>query len=902
MERALSGAGTASRWLGGLRRGLGRSLGADTALALAVGLVVVALHLSTDALATLDRRLFDAASTWGAPAPSDRIVVVAIDDASIGRLGRWPWPRDIHAQLIDRLAQGHPRLIVHTTLFLEPQADRGLDYIRRLHRAAGEVGPTAAPLVRLAAEAESALDADARLATSLAQAGNVLLPAVFTLGQSAGPSDTPLPDFLFRQTLPAVSSSAVTPASLATPATATATTAAGGARLDGAVGLPALRGQFPLAPLGRAAAGVGHLNLLPDADGVARSDPLLLRLDDRLVPSLALLAAAQSLRLPPGALRTDGDAALRLGRMRVPTDMHSRVFPQFYPQTLGRAPFAVESVQEVLTGQVPPARFTDRIVVIGATAAGVGVPVAVPGHPALSPPERLAHVISSLLGGHGFVQPDWGMPLVLGLALGVLAYLAWGLPHLGAGAGAAATGLGLLAFFLAEWLLLAGAGLWLPLVLPATLLLLGHLALTTRRFLLTEAGKRRSDDESAEAHRMMGLALLGQGQPDMAFDRFRRVPLGAQLMDNLYQLALDFERRRQFNKAESVYAHMARFDPGYADLPQRRERARRAADAVMLGRGSTHPGGTLVLDDPTLELPTLGRYRLDKVLGQGAMGRVYLGHDPKIGRPVAIKTLALGEAFEGDALTEARARFFREAETAGRLAHPHIVTIFDAGEEQDLAYIAMEYVPGHDLSAHTRTGQLLPPRQVTEFGLWVAQALDHAHRLQVVHRDIKPANLLWVPEQNLLKVTDFGIARLADQARTRTGTLLGTPGYMAPEQLAGQRVDGRSDLYALGATLFQLLTGRLPFESDSLAELMYRITQQGAPDLRSLRPDLPQDLADILARLLRKAPEARHPDGASLAAELQACLDRWPASAETQATGTQAPDLDALAPRPAPAT
>lgn len=848
-------------------------LGADAALALAVGLLVGGLHLATDAIATLERRFFDAASTWAAPAPSDRVVVVAIDDASIARLGRWPWPRDIHAQLIDRLAQGQPRVIVHTTLFLEPQADRGLAYLRRIRGLAGEGGPIAA----LAAQAELELDTDARLASSLSRAGRVLLPAAFTLGRGDAAPATPLPDFMTRWALPAGGSAGEGGPAAGAWQAAPPKRAAPPPRLPG---LPAQLGQFPLAPLGQAAAGVGHLNLLLDADGVSRSDPLLLQLDQKAVPSLALLAAAVSLRLAPDALRAGEGSGLQLGSLQVPTDGESLFSSQFYPSRAGQPAFAADSVHEVLSGQIPPARYADRIVVIGATAAGVGAPVPAPGHPGLSPPERLAHVISSLISGHGFVQPPWGPALVSALAAGILAYLSWGLPRLRASAGAAATGAGLIALLVAEWLLLAGAGLWLPLVFPAALLLLGHLALTTRRFLLTEDGKRRADDESAEAHRMMGLALLGQGQLDLAFDRFRRVPMGAQLMDNLYQLALDFERRRQFNKAESVYAHMATHDPAYADLAERRARAKRAADAVMLGRGSTHPGGTVVLDDPTLELPTLGRYRLDKVLGQGAMGTVYLGHDPKISRQVAIKTLALGETFTGDALVEARERFFREAETAGRLTHPAIVTIFDAGEDHDLAYIAMEYVPGHDLSAHTRPGQLLPAREVVGFGIQVAQALDHAHRLQVIHRDIKPANLLWVPEKKLLKVTDFGIARLADQVRTRTGTLLGTPGYMAPEQLAGQPVDGRADLYALGATLFQLLTGTLPFDADSLTELMYQITQKTAPDLRSLRPELPQALADALARALAKSPEARHPDGAAFAAHLQEALAAMAAPAE----------------------
>ncbi len=157
----------------------------------------------------------------------------------------------------------------------------------------------------------------------------------------------------------------------------------------------------------------------------------------------------------------------------------------------------------------------------------------------------------------------------------------------------------------------------------------------------------------------------------------------------------------------------------------------------------------------------------------------------------------------------------------------------------------------------------------------VARALDHAHRQGVIHRDIKPGNLLWSPETGQVKVSDFGIARLADQSRTRTGTLLGTPGYMAPEQIAGQAVDGRSDLYALGATLFQLLTGALPFQAESLTELLYKITHQPAPDLRSLRPDLPAALAEVIAKLLRKPADERPTDGAAVAAALEACLATW---------------------------
>ena len=266
---------------------------------------------------------------------------------------------------------------------------------------------------------------------------------------------------------------------------------------------------------------------------------------------------------------------------------------------------------------------------------------------------------------------------------------------------------------------------------------------------------------------------------------------------------------------------------------------------------------------------TLGRYRIERQIGRGAMGVVYLGLDLQIGRQVAIKTMALGREFEGEELAQARLRFFREAETAGRLQHPDIVAIFDAGEDQDLAYIAMQYLTGHDLQAHTAPGRLLPLATVLDISARVALALAYAHQQGVVHRDIKPANVMIDLDAGAVKVTDFGIARIADASRTRTGMVLGTPSFMSPEQMSGRRVDGRSDLYSLGVMLYQLLTGALPYQAESMARLMYQIANVPAPDIRLLRPELPEALANVVALALEKRPEMRYADGHQLAADLR---------------------------------
>jgi serine/threonine-protein kinase len=280
----------------------------------------------------------------------------------------------------------------------------------------------------------------------------------------------------------------------------------------------------------------------------------------------------------------------------------------------------------------------------------------------------------------------------------------------------------------------------------------------------------------------------------------------------------------------------------------------------------------------TTGLPRLGRFQLELEIGRGAMGRVYRGIDTSNGQPVAVKTMALTREFAGYALTEARDRFQREAQAARRLNHPDIVRLFDAGEEQGLAYIAMELLHGSDLTQYTRAHNRMAVGEVLIIGTRVALALAHAHAQGVVHRDIKPANVMIDFAHDRVKVMDFGIARISDAARTRTGLVLGSPLYMSPEQLMGRAVDGRSDLYSLGVVLFQLFCGRLPSEAGSMAELMRAAVDQAAPSVLDLRPDLPPVLADVIALALQKRVELRYADGHEMARDLSMIASRHMAS------------------------
>jgi len=265
--------------------------------------------------------------------------------------------------------------------------------------------------------------------------------------------------------------------------------------------------------------------------------------------------------------------------------------------------------------------------------------------------------------------------------------------------------------------------------------------------------------------------------------------------------------------------------------------------------------------------------QLREELGRGAMAVVHAAVDTRSGEELAIKRLLLASELSPQDLAEARARFLREAQAARALSHPDILRVFDFGTTADGdAWMTMERVHGHDLSLHSVEGHLLPVAQVLRIGIRLARALHYAHRQGVVHRDIKPANIMIDPEGDTVRIMDFGIARMADGSRTRTGLVLGTPSYMSPEQLAGQTVDGRADLYALGAVIYQLLTGRLPHQSESMARLMHEIANERVADVRSLRPGLPEALAMVLGLALEKRAELRYANGEDLAQDLEAVL------------------------------
>lgn len=289
--------------------------------------------------------------------------------------------------------------------------------------------------------------------------------------------------------------------------------------------------------------------------------------------------------------------------------------------------------------------------------------------------------------------------------------------------------------------------------------------------------------------------------------------------------------------------------------------------------------------------PRFGRYEIVAELGRGAMGVVYKARDPLLDRLVAIKTVDMAVDREG--MAEYAARFYQEGKAAGGLNHANIVTIYDVGSSGDVAYMAMEFIDGVELRSLLTLGQPMRVTRALSIAAQVADGLGYAHQRGVVHRDVKPANIM-VPGSGPVKITDFGIARMrSSQALTQTGTMLGSPKYMSPEQVLGKRADHRSDIFSLGVILYEMLTGAAPFTGESVAALMYQTVNVEPAPPSALNPAVPAMLDLIAAKMLAKPLEGRYQDALEVARDLRACETTVPrvqdAEQRRQAAGEAVP-------------
>ncbi len=546
-------------------------------------------------------------------------------------------------------------------------------------------------------------------------------------------------------------------------------------------------------------------------------------------------------------LHWDGNGVIDLGSRQIPVSLAGKVFNYFSNLTgrhtdLNALPLKSASAK-------PNSYYKNKIALIGQDANRL---------------QLLADSLGSLQAGATYHTPStswWLMPLLLGL---VVVYLLWPLPLLSKQSGLFLGAFLVLGIIAAQPVLLILKGIWWPSITLLMLMLVGQIAVYV--YLSGQSILDQLLQKQHDAWYALGHYQFENNDLEKAATNLLKCDTNDRLLADLYEIGVKLERKRKYDQAFEIYTEISHRQKNYKDINKKLESHDNIKSKHSKTLTLTQAQKTLLMSQ--MELPELGRYTIEKELGRGAMGVVYLARDPKINRKVAIKTLDYSQ-FSSSELKTVKERFFREAEAAGRLSHGNIVTVYDMGEEEDFAFIAMDYVTGVPLSNYTKPSKLLAVKEVYRIVKEVAEGLDYAHAQNIVHRDIKPANIMYNSRNKVVKITDFGIARITDSVKTRTGAFLGSPSYMAPEQLRGSNVDGRADIYSLGASFYQLLTGQLPFDADNLGNLAYKIANEKHKTLNALRSDLPASATRIINKALQKERENRYASGAEMAKALK---------------------------------
>jgi CHASE2 domain-containing sensor protein/tRNA A-37 threonylcarbamoyl transferase component Bud32 len=614
--------------------------------------------------------------------------------------------------------------------------------------------------------------------------------------------------------------------------------------------------------------GLGFNEFWPDADGVVRHASLVLNADGKYLPSLALAALAINAGQSNNNIVAASPSALLLNNRIINTGAGFEILNRYYASSTNSPAFTTILAADVLNDKIDPGTFRDKLVLIGETAEAAMTDLSTPVNGRTSQLALVATSLSNLLDGSYLLRPDW-LPLAETIALFVfVALLALTLPVLTTFSTILLSFiLGLLIVSIEAWILLTEST-WIQLTVIALMTIvtiwtlhIWHLVTHRPAQVATQAFRRAS---AANRTHKPSAKRYSQSEMDLEFSLLREKAPTAETKEKMYDLAQQNLRQKEFARAERVLTHIHELEPGYRDVQKILDKLGASRKQTPQKRKAANLG-----DGP--DRRTLGRYEIDRVLGRGAMATVYLGRDPKINRKVAIKTIALAKEFDDAQLADARLQFRREAESAGRLNHPNIIAIYDAGEDAEISYLAMEYFEGVSLVTHVKPGKLLPAKWVLELGARAAEALNYAHRQNVVHRDVKPANLMYNAATDALKLTDFGIARLTDNSRTKTGIILGTPSYMAPEQLTASGVTGKSDLYSLGVTIYQLIAGRAPFQADSIPKLMNKIMHEPHQPLCEIRNDVPACVDMIVNKSMAKNAADRFSNGQAMAMALRDC-------------------------------
>lgn len=788
-------------------------------LYIVVTLLVVALYIDRhDWLENLELKIQDKmvqlARQKGAPC---RTVLVTVDNAAVNKIGEWPWDAERIAYLIGMLAEYEPAAI-------------GLDFELPIY---GEID----------------WEGNEFLAKIIEQAGNVVVPLDFYISEKPTPGAT-MPSCMLKGTFIITDNE------------------------RGLLDYPPLQASNVRAPskaVAEASWNLGHVNSVPGRDGIIRSDPLIVKYAGEYYPSMAVQLARAALNIHRPLMKIAPGREVQIGPLRLPTDDRGQMLIEYWG---GPRTFPTISASRVLKGEANLALIKDKVVIIGVTATGHIGTLRTPASPVMQRSERIANAVESILRKRFISQVNIAALLelavlaVIGLFCGVV------LPRITLQNRIVVLAVFLFIIINLNYILYSSFHLVTKTLYPSLEVLLFLLLspIIKMREAAVDAKHARPISKKRATQQKNAFPRGNQegptGEPGTRPPVPRPKMRGAITKEELAetQVVTDEILDSAQKVTDGVFS---------ADSPPEQTGA--------VGRGPS-PGPTASPDQtpdprpvraPALaiasdEMPKrLGRYEVIEVVGQGAMGTVYRGKDPAIDRAVALKTIRFGSQMGDEAVEELRERFYREARAAGKLSHPNIVTIYDVGSEGDLQYIAMEFLEGYTLEEVVKKKQALNYKILAKIVMQSCAALDYAHKQGIIHRDIKPANLM-VLDNFEIKVADFGIARFEqpNATMTQTGIALGTPNYISPEQLRGEKVDQRVDIFSLGVVIYELITRQKPFAGENISQLIYSILNKEPERPTDIDENIPGIFEMVTLRCLAKDPYQRYQSAGEIAADL----------------------------------
>ncbi len=574
--------------------------------------------------------------------------------------------------------------------------------------------------------------------------------------------------------------------------------------------------NIPEAGIVDSAAGLGFNNHDPDPDQIIRWQPLIIGYRGEFFPSAQVEAVAHFYNLRQSELRIKVGKGLVLGQREIPTDSKGRIRINFNgPENT----FKYYSASDIMNKRTAPNELSGRLVIVGYTAFGTPDLFSSPSSKRINGAEISANIIENIIHGNLLKGASGNININLAIILIIGLFGAFVLPKISLLLRVAALVIFMIVIVNLNYVLFSSFNIVTKTLYPVIEIVIFMIAAPIVRMDGRISFHKKADEEDDE-----------------------EVDYETLLSSNNSAFEIEGDSRGQKSK---------NFKGNSGNTPGKRGQDRGQSTRPLSQRSSS------VAVAPEEELDHFGRYQVIGPIGKGAMGMVYKGLDPAIDRLVALKTIRVDQIADSIDVGELKERLTREAKAAGKLSHPNIVTIYDAGEEGPIQYIAMEYLEGETLESIIRRRADWDYRTLSKIMIQVCDGLDYAHENGIVHRDIKPANIM-VLEANKIKVMDFGIARVDKSASmTQTGTTLGTPNYISPEQLKGMPVDRRSDIFSLGVVFYELLTMERPFKGETISALIYSILHTNPPLPSEINLDIPRIFDKIVTKAIVKDPELR---------------------------------------------